>query len=297
MEESRLVKVFDMLVDRLNTVENTMAEMKAATVHQNDSSPAGSVFSGRLHCSRDVTVTKHYNNMLQKHQYLAVVVDTRRELLHNHWWPSRKWANGGDDPHPFVAKLERALGPTRYAALRSVFAAFYAGRDPKHDDECCCLPCGREITLPPSFWVPEGSSIRVPSTNVFDCMAACVIGNEVPEVVLVSAYDMVIKFKEAPVGDDNSIRVADVLQVVAKVCAAIGTSADVVTGVKLYQMCIADIPLMAAILGDSDSRIREEWDALGKTRQDLIRAQKSDDHSMWSEWWYALDDLEAQTTS
>lgn len=284
-----LVRVFEMLVERLGTVERGNEELRAALAHRDNIAEKGAVISGNLHGAPGVRVIKHYAEPVCK-----ITVQWRtQEGLPLKWFPTPEWASGpraglppceGAHCAAIDAHVRAALGQPRYDQLRDACRAlFEAGGDDDDIDRQ-----GMQVLPLPDAWY---KGLRTPfgplckTVPLFDFALHLAARGECPDV---KAFGMLDDFvAQIVVQKDRPCTVQDALTAMARVANLLDLGPDPAASVELFE-APTDEPearMYKAMLFGWRKHLKEEWACCREwERANLLQLWKdasTDAHSVW----------------
>lgn len=283
-----MVRVFEMLVERLGVLEEHVTDLRADRVHTDNMAPKGSVLSGQLHGVPGTKVIKHYDDTPP-----SLVVQWEDDAVHVLWCPTPEWATGPCDQPPdptergraFDAHMRAALGELRYAQLHAAYRAFFAGGGTEED----VWNAGTHgLSLPDEWYeglkTPAGPLTR--STNMISYANHVVVCASCPGVRtfgtdLTDTPLFVTKCQ----GPTCTLR--DALTTFRAVAKLLELRPSVTASVHVYRAPwggVEDTLYHAMLLGKREG-VKEKWARLAQhARNNMMRiwnANDKNEHSVW----------------
>lgn len=164
MDEDRLTLVFEMLVDRISSLEQSVQKLMQASEHKDLLARPGRSISGMLHCGRPAAITRYFQGHPDPGSYLLVTC------------PDADFRKGAADtqdgfphgpPRGLLQDLRLALGDAHYERVRQA---------------CAQAPCN----MPPDVSILEGESSRTHG-HLTDVLTELALRHRVPQLCAISS--------------------------------------------------------------------------------------------------------------
>lgn len=213
-----LVRVFEMLTERLSLVETAVENLREFEQDRDDAAPCGAVVSGRLHGGPRVLITKHYDGLLSCYEHAQVLIQWEG-IMDDAWYPTPAWAKRREEG-PHDAALQDCIGGAdKLDALRDALNAWWdANIDPDKPDDYWQPKCA-EAGLQELIKTATGASSIHKNTCIADAFMVMLAHKRVPELEVVANDYMWLKI---PVGSETGLELNHIMRYVCAVRQAMG---------------------------------------------------------------------------
>ena len=279
MEESTLVKTFEMLVDRLGRVEAKQLEVLQA-LKEADEAKGDHWVPGRMHCGLPVRIYKHMQVPVTcPDRFVEMEIQMKGDSLENR--PYHAWINGKKstfDPTVFAPEVRAALQRVRDdQEIYNLLGAPYI-----YDPTCEDLGLSSEgPDLEISAFVSQELARQ-------SCKDAC-------EILSTNGDSFLMRFPKA--SEKEPVWLADIMRVCVMILDSFGASLAEVGCVKLRCEDMSLLPLYRALQRADyaqDFELEEAtriYKALPRCLQiNLTQRVCADEHALFRPW---MDDLHA----
>ena len=250
--DEKLVATFEMLVERLSSVELTLGAIRETGKHWQERMPIGSVLCGALYrpgsAAGDLTIVKNYEGALTDHHVFAVTFEDTLPT----WWQPSEWAGGRlrtwvDDA------VEAVIGVDRAEAIR--------GR---------CLALMKDVSDPDNLVISCASvdaGLRG-TTDIHIWWLRTAVTHKIPEV-----KDLLGDYVILQLGDDPSEGcIQTVVSIVDRIFDLCDETRPLAIDIQEIDSSLTDLAAAQYVCHPpSDQQLKELWDGMTYHRREDVK--------------------------